>query len=261
MGEFQTITFEKKDGIGLLTLNRPERLNAISIELIDELMAVQDGLLSDLECRVLVITGAGRGFCSGTDVKESLKPNSEDMYERTLLGFAKQKKVSDIVLKMRQIPQPVIAAVNGVASGGGMSLALAADVRVAGRSAKFNAAFINMGLSGGDLGSSYFLPRLIGISRASEILYTGRWVEAEEALHIGLVSRITQDEDVLNEAMKFAKSMLEKSYLGLRLTKELLNTSLENSLEAVLQLENRQQLLCSLSGAWAIGLNRFKNKK
>lgn len=261
MYKFQTITFEKNDGIGLITLNRPERLNAISHDMVDELLAVQDSLVSDPECRVLVITGAGRGFCSGTDLKSVPKVDSGDMMERTLQRYARQKRVSDIMLKMRQIPQPVIAAVNGVASGGGMCLALAADIRVAGNSAKFNAAFINMGLTGGDLGSSYFLPRLVGISRASEILFTGRWVEAEEALNIGLISRITHDEEVLDAALEIARSMLEKSALGLRLTKELLNTTLQNSLEAGLQVENRQQVLCMLSGAWEAGINRYMKRK
>lgn len=259
---FKTITWEKESQIGLLTLNRPERYNAISRQLIDEVSVVLDGLKNDTECRVLVLTGAGKAFCSGTDLKMPReKEFSGDSKERVPHLYLGQKRLSDLIVKLRQIPQPVIAAVNGVAAGGGMCLALAADVRVAAPSAKFIASFVNVGLSGGELGASYFLPRLIGLSRASELLLTGREVLADEALHIGLLSRLSSEGDVLKTALEIAKSMLEKSHLGLALTKEILNTTLEHNLEASLQVENRSQVLCVLSGSFEEAITKFENRK
>ena len=256
---FETITWEKKGQIGLLTLNRPERYNAISYQLRDEVATVLDGLKYDTDCRVLVITGAGKAFCSGTDLKGKLFEG--DIKDRTPHLYDSQKRLSDLIVGFRQIPQPIIAAVNGVAAGGGMCFALASDVRVAGPNARFIASFVNVGLSGGELGSSYFLPRLVGLSRASELLLTGREVLAEEALQIGLVSRLTAEGEVLPAALEIAESMLEKSPLGLKLTKEILNTALEHDLEASLQVENRSQLLCVMSGSFEEAIKRFENRK
>lgn len=258
---FETITFEKKGEIGLLTFNRQERYNAISYQLMDEVADVLDSLKYDNECRVLVITGAGKAFCAGTDLKEPKEIFEGDSKARIPLQYDKQKRLSDLIVRFRQIPQPVIAAVNGVAAGGGMCFALASDVRVAGPNARFIASFVNVGLSGGELGASYFLPRLVGLSRASELLLTGRDVYAEEALQIGLVSRLTGEGEVLQVAFDIANLMLEKSPLGLKLTKEILNTTLEHDLEASLQIENRSQVLCVLGGSFEDAIKRFENRK
>jgi enoyl-CoA hydratase len=258
---FETITFEKKGEIGLLTFDRQERYNAISYQLMDEVAEVLDSLKYDTECRVLVITGAGKAFCSGTDLKEPKDIFGGDPKERIPMQYDKQKRLSDLIVRFRQIPQPVIAAVNGVAAGGGMCFALASDVRVAGPNARFIASFVNVGLSGGELGASYFLPRLVGMSRASELLLTGRDVYAEEALQIGLVSRLTGEGEALSVAFEIANLMLEKSTLGLKLTKEILNTTLEHDLEASLQIENRSQVLCVLSGSFEDAIKRFENRK
>lgn len=257
---FETITWEKKGEIGLLTFNRPERYNAISYQLMDEVADVLDSLRYDADCRVLVITGAGKAFCSGTDLKEP-RHFDGDAKERVPQLFDSQRRLSDLILRFRQIPQPVIAAVNGVAAGGGMCFALASDVRIAGPSARFIASFVNVGLSGGELGASYFLPRLVGMSRASELLLTGRDVFAEEALQIGLVSRLTNEGEVLPAAFEIANLMLEKSYLGLKMTKEILNTTLEHDLESSLQVENRSQVLCVLGGSFEDAIKRFENRK
>ncbi|OLO25257.1 hypothetical protein BTR23_25050 [Alkalihalophilus pseudofirmus] len=257
---FETITWEKQGEIGLLTLNRPERYNAISYQLMDEVAEVLDSLKYDTDCRVLVITGAGKAFCSGTDLKD-YKELIGDIHEKIPELYDKQKTLSDLIVRLRQIPQPVIAAVNGVAAGGGMCFALASDVRVAGPSARFIPSFVNVGLSGGELGASYFLPRLVGMSRASELLLTGREVKAEEAMQIGLVSKLTADGETLSVALEMANLMVEKSTLGLKLTKEILNTTLENDLEASLQVENRSQVLCVLSGSFEDAIKRFENRK
>lgn len=259
-GQYETIIWEKRGEVGLLTFNRPERYNAISYQLMDEVADVLDSLKYDSECRVLIITGAGKAFCSGTDLKEPRKFEG-DPKERVPKLFDNQKRLSDLIVRFRQIPQPVIAAVNGVAAGGGMCFALASDVRIAGPNARFIASFVNVGLSGGELGASYFLPRLVGMSKASELLLTGRDVYAEEALQIGLVSKIVGENEVLQEAFEIANMMLDKSPLGLKLTKEILNSSLEHNLEASLQVENRSQVLCVLSGSFEDAIERFANRK
>jgi enoyl-CoA hydratase len=163
-------------------------------------------------------------------------------------GFMLQRKVSQMMIKLRRIPQPVIAAVKGSAYGGGFALSMASDIRVAGESAVFCNAFIKIGVSGADCGSTYWLPRLIGFSNAAEIIYTGKDVDAKEAARIGLVSRVVSDDEVGEEALKLAKNLLSKSILGLRLTKEALNINIDApSLESAIELENRTQNLCSQS--------------
>ncbi len=181
-----------RPGIVVLTLNRPERLNAMNYELVRGLYDAFDELADDHSCRVIVLTGAGRGFCAGLDLTEGASPPSAAGLGRAQAGMAVQKLIAGLVPKMRSVPQPVIAAVNGAASGGGLALALASDVRIAAQSARFNVAFIRVGLSGCDIGVSWMLPRLIGASRAFELLLTGRLIDADEADRIGLVTRVVR---------------------------------------------------------------------
>jgi enoyl-CoA hydratase len=171
------------DGIALLTLDRPERLNAMSRELVADLHAALVEAGDDPDCRVVILTGAGRGFCSGLDLKET-----GDLAEAgggPAAALRAQQHIASLVTQLRGLSKPVIAAVNGPATGGGLALALACDVRVAAESARFNVAFIRVGLSGCDIGVSYLLPRLIGASRAFELMLTGRMVESAEADRIG----------------------------------------------------------------------------
>ena len=175
--------------IVVLTLNRPERLNAMNYDLVRGLYDALDELSADPTCRVIVLTGAGRGFCAGLDLSEGASPPTTAGLGRAQAGMTVQKLIAGLVPKMRSLPQPVIAAVNGAASGGGLALALASDVRVASQSARFNVAFIRVGLSGCDIGVSWMLPRLIGASRAFELLLTGRLIDAAEADRIGLVTQ------------------------------------------------------------------------
>lgn len=247
---YETLTFEEpEEGIGLITLNRPERLNAMNTGMLDDLYALFADLEKRESIRVLLLTGAGRGFCSGADLKDDKLSGEEGL---KLFSYASvhlekiQKRYSGIIEIMRKQPQPVIAVVNGVAAGGGMCLALAADILIAGSGAKFIPSFINIGLSGGELGTTYFLPKAVGRAKASEILLTGRAVEAEEADRIGLVSCLVDTEALMDTAMQTARTMLDKSSLGLRLTKETLRQN-ENapSLETAIELENRNQsILC-----------------
>jgi len=260
---YKTILFEKQDNIGICTLNRPERLNAMSLEFVEELRDCFAKLSNDLETRVVILRGAGRAFCAGLDLKEPLKATSESNLGEVQYHYHKvQQAFADSVTKMRHAPQPIIGAIRGPAAGGGFSLALACDVRIAGESTRFNAAFIRIGLSGGDLGSSYFLPRLIGLSRAAEYLFTGRFLDAATAERIGLVSQVVADEKVDLVALQLAKEMLQNSPFGLRMTKEVLNFNIDApSLESALHLENRTQVICGLTEDAKEGPQAFVEKR
>jgi enoyl-CoA hydratase len=245
--EFKTLRFEEIEaGIGCLTLNRPERLNALSLEMLDELHSFLSRIKTRPEIRVLILTGEGRGFCSGFDLKdERLQKEAARFLSNPGLHLtAVQKKYGDLVVEMRKIPQPIIAAVNGPAAGGGMCLALASDVILAGPKAAFTPSFINIGLSGGEMGTTYFLPRLVGSTRAAEILMTGRTVDAAEAEKIGLVCRAVPEERLFSEALEVARRMIGKTPLGLRFTKEAMYLNSDATLEAAVELENRNQSIC-----------------
>jgi len=275
---FETIKFElKENGIGLLTLNRPEKLNAMSFQMIEDLSKIFDHLIINLDCRVLILKAEGRAFCAGLDLKESTilqsKKKPQELKEKFFFINVPEKDIikakmyaqwytSQLIVKMRKISQPIIALINGPASGAGFAFALAADIRIAGQNARFNNAFINIGFSGSDLASSYHLPRLIGMSRAAEILYTGRFISAEEAEKIGLVSKVVDDTELLNAAIELAEELLKKSPLGLRMTKQAINLSLDSpSLETMIQLENRTQMLCSVSDDLMEGVQSFFEKR
>jgi enoyl-CoA hydratase len=245
--DFKTLNFrEVEAGVALLALNRPGRLNALSLEMLDELHSLWGRLPAQEEVRVVILTGEGRGFCSGFDLKdERLQKEAARFLSNPGLHLtAVQKKYGDLVVKMRRVPQPIIAAVNGPAAGGGMCLALASDVILAGPQAAFTPSFINIGLSGGEMGTTYFLPRLVGSTRAAEILLTGRTVEAAEAERIGLVCRVVPADRLVPEALETARKMIAKTPLGLRFTKEALYLNADAALEAAVELENRNQSIC-----------------
>ncbi|MBW1847551.1 MAG: enoyl-CoA hydratase/isomerase family protein [Deltaproteobacteria bacterium] len=247
--EYKTITFEEKEpGIGLIVLNRPERLNAANVEMLDDFYALFDNLRKHPEIRVLILTGAGRGFCSGADLKDDRLATEEGIRVFSSASIhleTVQKRYAGVIVEMKRLAQPIIAAVNGPASGIGLCMVLASDIIIANSKASFTASFINLGLSGGELGTTYFLPRMVGIARASEILMTGRTVYAEEADKIGLISRLVHDEDLMNSAWETAKNLVSKTPLGLRLTKEALKQNLDvNSLETAIEIENRNQSIC-----------------
>jgi enoyl-CoA hydratase len=230
--------------VAVVTLNRPERLNALSIDLALELDATLQGVGAENDTWVVVLTGAGRGFCSGLDLKDyGLLPGIDGL----TVGRIAQRSMraySQIVLRLRRIPQPVIAAINGPAYGGGMCLTLAADLRIAATSAELNATGIVNGLTSTEMAAGWLLPRLIGASRANDLLLTGRKVDAAEALQLGLVSRVVDDDRVLGEAIEMAEAMCRFSPYGLAMTKDVLWASLEvSSLETAIELEDRNQLM------------------
>ena len=237
---YTVITYEEKESIGLLTLNRPACVNALNRAMIEELENLLDALARSETARVLIITGAGdKGFCSGLDMKETA---TEMMAQPPEVIYRYQSRTSMLYYKLRRIPQPVIAAVHGSASGAGFSFAMAADVRIITPEARFNAAYINIGLGGADLASSYFLPKLIGAGRANELLLTGDFMSAEEALTLGFASRVVPREKLMEEAYECARKMTSKSPVGLWMTKEAINQNLDGAgLEQALHLENRNQ--------------------
>ncbi len=264
--EYKTVKFEVIEaGIGLLTLNREDRLNAINLDMLDDLYSFFRGMDDQQDVRVLIITGAGRGFCSGADLKGGTISSDEGLKAFASasihLEVIQKKKYCGIIKEMRRIAQPIIAAVNGPAAGGGMSMALAADVIIASPSAQFTPSFINIGLSGGELGTTYFLPKLVGTARASEILMTGRTVDAEEANRIGILSRLVSEKDLMSSALETARRMVEKTPLGLRLTKETIRQNLDApSLENALELENRNQSILCTAPEFFEAVTRFNKK-
>jgi len=251
MGDFGTLLFQEVEpSIGLVTMNRPDQLNAINLGMLEDFERLFRALSQDDSIRVVVITGAGRGFSSGADLNDAVIYKDTDAFAdpERFLGIV-QERYASLILGMRKIPQPIISAVNGPAAGGGFAMALASDIRIASPEAYFVASFINIGLSGGELGCSYFLPRMVGLSRASDILYTGRKVRADEAEKMGLVSRVVPREELVEAALSIARSMAAKSVGGLKLTKRVLEENIDaSSLESAVNLENRNQTVMIFSG-------------
>jgi enoyl-CoA hydratase len=244
---FVTVT-EPRPHVKLITLNRPERLNAMSFDVVLPLYEAFREVGAENDCHVVLLTGAGRAFCSGLDLEDSGAPPNIEGLPLSRIAIRAMETMSDLVPAMRALPQPIIAAINGPAHGGGMCLTLGADIRIAGASATFRGAGINNGLTGTELGVSFLLPRLIGGSRAWEILLTGREIAAQEAERIGLVSRTVPDEALQDAALELAEAICAHSPHGVAMTKRVLWANLESgSLQQAIDLENRNQLLVRLT--------------
>jgi enoyl-CoA hydratase len=236
-----------KADIAVVTLNRPDRLNALSFALVEELHATLDDLQRDNSCRVVILTGAGRGFCSGLDLVQYGGSSVSEGTTGPQASMLSQARIASLATKIHRLRQPVIAAVNGPAVGGGFALALACDLRVASPTALFRSQFIRMGLGGCDIGISYLLPRLIGASRAAELLLTSRDVDVEEAVRIGMVT--TRAEDVMTAAFALADTMTSFGSFALPMTKEVFWANVDApSIESAIHLENRTQTLAATSG-------------
>jgi len=258
---YETLAVEREGHLTWLTLNRPDALNALSAAMVRELRDFFWNLVDDRETRVVVVRGAGRAFCAGLDLKEAGggEGSGSGGVPAALRG---QRHISELVLLMRRAPQPIIAAVRGAAAGGGFAIALAADVRIAGESARMNAAFIRLGLSACDVGVSYFLPRAVGASLASELLLTGDFIDAARAERAGLVSRVVPDERLDEAARELAGRMLRNSPLALRLTKECLKHSIDaGSLEQAVAMEDRNQVLAVGTRDFREGVAAFLQKR
>jgi enoyl-CoA hydratase len=230
--------------VSLVRLNRPHRLNAMSFGLMTDLYEALRRVAADNATWVVILTGEGRGFCSGLDLEDPGQIPGIDEMALSRIGIVAMAHFSRIVPTMRDVPQPILAAINGPAYGGGMCLSLGADIRYAAESAEFNATGIVNGLTSTELGASFLLPRLVGASRANELMLTGRKVDAHEAERIGLVSRVLADADLLPSAIEAAERMCEFSPFGLQMTKRTCWANLEaTSLLAAIDLEDRNQLL------------------
>jgi enoyl-CoA hydratase len=234
-----------RPGVALVTLNRPESLNSMTRGLVDDLSAVLAEIERDSAAGAVVLTGAGRGFSSGHDLGD-LGGEAHDADIDALMD--NQQAFSGLISQIRELRVPVIAAVNGPAAGGGLAMALAADTRVCSASARFNSAFIRIGISGCDVGVSYLLPRIVGPTLAFEMMLTGRLIDADEALHSGLVLRVLPDGEVVDAALEIAEAIVANSAFGVQMTKQLMWAHLDApSLRHAILAEDRTQTLCLLT--------------
>lgn len=258
MSDYAHLEVAEAGGTLWVTLNRPERLNALNPGLVEDLRELFVGLYWRHEVRTVVLRGAGANFCAGLDLKAPRGAAGRGVGA----GLVSQRRISEIVIAMRRCPQPIVALVDGAASGGGFALALASDVRIATPTLKMNAAFIRLGLSACDIGVSYFLPRMVGASVAAELMLTGRFIHAERALAMGLVSKVVAPEALEDEARSLLAEMHATTPLGLRLTKEALNFAIDaQGLEAAVAMEDRNQILAAQGEDFPEGVRAFLEKR
>jgi enoyl-CoA hydratase len=251
------------DGVALVQLDDPERYNALTWQMVGELKDAFAAVRADAGVRAVVLTGVGRGFCGGANMAgdEALPPEAT---ERGPVGriHVLQEHLADLMLAIHELPQPVIAAVHGAAVGGGLALALACDLRVAADDAFFASHFIRVGLSSCDVGTSYFLPRLVGPTTALELMLTGRRFPAEEARSIGLLNRVVPRDELLPTALALAAQILENSEYGVLMTKAGFWSNLDApSLRSAIQLENRTQVLGTFTGNMTEAGRAFREKR
>lgn len=254
MVPYQTIAYRKEAGVGYITLNRPETLNAINDQMIAELNRVVDEVANDPEVRVVVLTGAGRGFCSGGDMSLSIFKGTPAEIERVVTSWHR------VPAKLRSMPQPVIASVNGVAAGGGAGLALACDIIIASEQARFGQVFVTLGVHP-DTGATYYLPRLVGVARAMELFLTGRIIDAREAETMGMVNRVVPAERLEATTRELAESLAQGPPLALGLIKQSIYQSLHTDLATALRREADCLAICILSEDGKEGTRAFLEKR
>jgi 2-(1,2-epoxy-1,2-dihydrophenyl)acetyl-CoA isomerase len=253
----ETVLLRVDEGVAWITLNRPDRLNAFAGDMRDRLHDALEGAATNPDVRVLVITGAGRGFCTGADVEvmSDLLQRGDDATFETLVQAGMR-----VIRRLQAIQQPVIAAVNGPAAGAGASLALACDFRIASERASIGITFNRIGLHP-DWGATYSLPRLVGSGRAAELVMSGRMVEAREAERIGLFERVFAEDWFEDEVRKIAKELAAKPPLALALAKRTLAASLDSGLDAMLAAEGERQMRCFRSADAKEGISAFNEKR
>ena len=257
-----TIKVEARGPVEILSLNRPQALNALNPDMVEALNAYLAELHQRPDVRVVILRAEGRAFCAGLDIKEARTRRAGANEARWEGPFGTQSAIGNIYRKMRSAPQPIIALGHGAACGGGFSLLLASDVRYGAPSLRMNAAYIKIGLTGCDMGSSYFLPRLVGASLASELILTGRFIHADRALALGLLSDVVEEDKLLETGLALAEEMLQTSPNGLRLSKHALNLNIDApSLEAAMAIEDRQQTLLGGSPDAAEAMTAFLEKR
>ena len=241
MIEPKSFLYEVRDGVAWITLNRPERLNALTFEVYRELTDLFAALETEREVRAVVVTGAGRAFCSGGDVRDIIA----DLQTLDIAGHLEFTRLTCALIRnMRNLRKPVVASLNGTVAGAGACIALAADLRVASEEARIAFLFVRVGLSGADMGACFLLPRYVGLARATELLYTGDFITAREAERIGLYNRVVPSDALAEETRSLAARLASGPSFALGMTKELLNRELETSLDTALEWEAQAQALC-----------------
>lgn len=232
---------QSRAGVARITLNRPERLNALTFEVYRELTDTFAALREEKSVRVVVITGAGRAFCSGGDVYEIIG----ELFSRDIEGLLEFTRLTcGLVRKIRELPKPVIASLNGTTAGAGACIALASDIRIASTEAKIAFLFVKVGLSGADMGAAYLLPRVVGLAKATELLYTGDFISAPEAERIGLYNRVVPAAELAETTRALAEQLARGPAFAIAKTKEMLNRELHMNLESGLESEALAQALC-----------------
>jgi enoyl-CoA hydratase/carnithine racemase len=237
----KSFLYEAREGVGYITLNRPERLNALTFEVYRELTDTFAALRSETDVRAVVLTGAGRAFCSGGDVHDIIGP----LFERDTQGLLEFTRMTcELVRNIRALPKPVIASLNGTTAGAGACIALASDIRIASPAAKIAFLFVRVGLSGADMGAAYLLPRIVGLAKATEMLYTGDFVSAEEAEKMGLYNRVVAADELADVTRELAERLAAGPSFALMMTKEMLNREMDVSLDTALEWEAQARATC-----------------
>lgn len=252
---YQYIVLEKDGPVATITFNRPDRMNCISVDTVPELLDALDNIKNDPAVRALIMTGSGsRAFSAGADLNDMVRRTPHEANAIVVMYL-------DYIRAIRGLPIPVIASVNGVAAGGGACTALACDLRIASDRARFGFVFVGVGLAGADMGSTYFLPRVVGLGKATELLMSGEVIQADEALRIGLVNRVVPHDELGSTTRELARRLAGGPPLGLEFTKAALNASLERSMDAEFDFETYAQTLCILSDDHLEGANAFKERR
>jgi enoyl-CoA hydratase/carnithine racemase len=259
MNNPSSFLYEKSEsGVATITLHRPERLNALTFEVYRELTDTFAALRNETDVRAVVITGAGRAFCSGGDVHDIIG----ELFARDMEGLLEFTRMTcELIQNIRALPQPVIASLNGTTAGAGACIALASDIRIASEEARIAFLFVKVGLSGADMGAAYLLPRVVGLAKATELLYTGDFISAQEAERIGLYNRVVPGEQLAATTLEFAERLAQGPAFALAKTKEMLNRELNMNLVAALECEAQAQAICMQHPDYREAYEAFVNKR
>src|SRR5262244_401264 len=255
---YTSFVYENRDGIATIRLNDPEKLNALTFDTYRELEEITAELAHTNDAKVVVLTGTGKGFCSGGSVHDIIGPllkmSDDERYKFT-------RMTCNVVRNMRQLKKPIIAAVNGIAAGAGAMLMLASDLRIFSDRARAAFLFVKVGLSGADMGALYLLPRIVGLGKAAELVYCGDTIDAQEAYRIGLANRVVPGETLMDEAYKWATRLKDGPLHALGITKELIEREANVDFETALEMEARAQARCMETPDFVEGYNAFMEKR
>lgn len=250
--------YSEQDGVGTITLNRPERLNALTFAIYAELAAFFRHLGTRESCRAVVITGSGRAFCSGGDVEDIIG----ELFARDMKGLLDFTRLTvDLIRAMRALRKPVVGALNGTTCGAGAAIALACDFRIASDAAKCAFLFTKVGLSGADMGACFLLPRVVGLTKATELLMLGDFISAQEAAEVGLYNEVVEPERLMERAQEVAQKLAKGPAFGLAMTKELLNRAMSFDLETALEAEAQAQAICMQHPDFRESYDAWKQKR